>query len=480
MDQFVTRDSNAAAEAPSREPRLITWKHALTEVTGRIDSSLKHTVLQYMLRSFSEIGSYPQYVNSQTLSPSRFDHGFDAHQGNPSHPLPPLFLGGRIIHRSYISGLAFDSTGVYLAAVTNNGSLAIHDYESLICHAQGSKGDSVTAVMQLLVCPHLEAVAWNPQNQDEVACVAGYVGKLLCYDISRFSNDPSQVLKVSARAEKVESTGLSDLAFCKLGEKRILASGKKHGEMYLWDRRTNTVPQSVFSSLQHNQLNSLALTRDEQVVYAGSTSGHFLAWDLRGGRSSTAFITPGAVYNPPFATLKMQTLLEQIPALTAQTAIEMSGVQSISLNQCCEQQLAFHLVNGWSGVLDLSTLKVSHIHCPPPPWHSVEGEGDCVLRRAVLLHRKPTWLSAHSIYACPSFSSSKIKLLDFNLGPSSPHKVEATEDEALAKHVEVSTSVPVTTLAAHPLNDQFVAGTMEAAILVFGDKGEPTTSENEI
>ncbi|MCO5592959.1 hypothetical protein L7F22_046963 [Adiantum nelumboides] len=84
-----------------------------------------------------------------------------------------------------------------------------------------------------------------------------------------------------------------------------------------------------------------------QIVYAGSSSGHFLAWDLRGGRSSTAFITPGTVYNPPFVTLKMQTLLEQIPALTAQTAIEMSGVQSISLNPCCEQQLAFHLVNGW-------------------------------------------------------------------------------------------------------------------------------------
>ncbi|MCO5592958.1 hypothetical protein L7F22_046962 [Adiantum nelumboides] len=133
-----------------------------------------------------------------------------------------------------------------------------------------------------------------------------------------------------------------------------------------------------------------------------------------------------------------------------------------------------------SGVLDLSTLTVSHIHCPPPPWHSVEGEGDCVLRRAVLLHRKPTWLSAHSIYTCPSFSSSKIKLLDFNPGQSSPHKIEAPEDEALAKHVEVSTSVPVTTLAAHPLNDEFVAGTMEAAILVFGDKREPTTSENEI
>ncbi|MCO5592960.1 hypothetical protein L7F22_046964 [Adiantum nelumboides] len=262
---FSWTNSSPATGAPSREPRLTTWKHALTEVTGRIDSSLKHTVLQYMLRSFSEIGSYPQYVDSQTLSPSRFDHGLDVHQRNPSHHLPPLFLGGRIIHRPFISGLAFDSTGVYLAAVTNNGSLAIHDYESLICHAQGSKKDSVTAVMQLFVCPHLEAVAWNPQNQDEVACVAGYVGKLLCYDISRFSNDPSQVLKVSARAEKVESTGLSDLSFCKLGGKRILASGKKHGEMYLWDTRTNTVPQSVFSSLQHNQLNTLALTRDEQV-----------------------------------------------------------------------------------------------------------------------------------------------------------------------------------------------------------------------
>ncbi|KAI5073143.1 hypothetical protein GOP47_0011156 [Adiantum capillus-veneris] len=478
MDQFVTRDRHAAAEVPSREPRLITWKHALTEVTGRIDSSLKHAVLQTMLRSLSEIGSFPQYVDSQGLPHSRSEHGFRLHQSSSSQYVSPPFLGTRIIYRPYISGLAFDCKGVYLAAVTNNGSLAVHDYESLICHAQGSKKTSMMAVMQLLVCPHLEAVAWNPQNQDEVACVAGYVGKVFCYDISRVSDDPSQVLKVSANAEKVESTGLSDLAFCKLGEKRILASGRKHGEIYVWDRRINTIPQLVLSSSQHGQLNTLALTRDEQVVYAGSSSGHFLAWDLRGGKSSTAFITPGVVYNPPFAAWKMTTLLEQIPSLTAQTAIEMSGIQSISLNQGCEQQLAFHLLNGWSGVLDLSGLKVTHIHCPPPPWCSVEGEGDCVLKKAVLLlRRKPTWLSANSIYACPSFSSSKIKLLDFDLGPSSPHTVEGTEDEALAEHVEVSTSAPVTTCAAHPLNDQFVAGTIEASILVFGDKRE-STDEN--
>ncbi|KAH7432829.1 hypothetical protein KP509_07G042100 [Ceratopteris richardii] len=465
MDQFVTRP---VAEVQAHRRKLSIWSHALTEVTGRMKVSYKHGLLQSMLRSFSEIGSFPQYVDDQGLPPSIDEHGFNGHEWGLRTHVSRSYAGPRIVHKPQISGLAFDSQGVYLASVSNTGSLAVHDYESLLCSAEGlSKEEFVSPVVQLLVCPKLESVAWNPQNQDEVACVSGYVGKLFCYDISRVSERPSQVLKVSASSETAESTGLLDLAFCRLHEKRMLACGKNRGELYVWDRRTSVTPQSVYSSYQHGQLTSMDLTSDEQVVYAGNSSGYFFAWDLRGGKSSTAFIRPGEVYNPPFATWKVTRLLEQIPALKAQTAIEMSGIQSISLNRGCQQQLAFHLNNGWSGVLDLLALKMSHIHCPPPPWLYDDLEGDSRQKNANLLaQRKPTWLSANSVYACPSLSSSFIKLLNFQAGPSSPHYVEGTEDN-LAPVVQIATSEHSMTCAAHPLNNQIVAGTNGASILVF-------------
>lgn len=448
---------------------------SLAEVKGRIDSSRKQILLQRMLHSYVEIGKFPQ-LNQINEGPARRMQSFDFVRGfdiflNYSNASERDLTTRSPGQRTYISCLDFDSKGVYLVSVSSTGTLAVYDYESLYCHSQDSNNGMVMPVVQLLLHQKLQAVCWNPNNPDEVACVSSWGSKVYCYDISRVSNNPSEVLKVNSMWEKkFGSTGLFDVSFCKFNANRVLACGRD-GDIHVWDKRTSLTSQSIFSWRQGGYFNSLELARDEQVVYVGSSLGQIHAWDFRGGRSAAAFVTPSEVYNPPFATWKVATLLGRIPSLRAQTEIVMSGIQSINLNPCCDQQLAFHLNNGWSGVVDLSTFQVTHIHCPPPPWLYVERD-EGMPTDTSMLQKRPTWLLSNSVYVCGSSSSSKISFLNFKLGPDSPHHVEENVKREPISNVEMSVSEPIVACAAHPMNDDIIAGTERASILLIGHKSK--------
>uniref|UniRef100_M8C516 Uncharacterized protein n=1 Tax=Aegilops tauschii TaxID=37682 RepID=M8C516_AEGTA len=140
-----------------------------------------------------------------------------------------------------------------------------------------------------------------------------------------------------------------------------------------------------------------------------------------------------------------------------QSNIVSSEILSIDFNPSCSYQLAFHLDDGWSGVLNVNTFSVSHLHCPPPAW--LEGV-DSVLHK-----RKATWLSTSSIYAVGSSSNNGIYALDFHPDTSSTCHVDyneetkGSEENQPAENKFIPLSERVLSCAAHPLSHDIICGT---------------------
>ncbi|KAK0605342.1 hypothetical protein LWI29_025712 [Acer saccharum] len=263
--------------------------------------------------------------------------------------------------------------------------------------------------------------------------------------------------------------GLCDVAFTATDKSRLIASDT-HGMLNVWDRRMGVLPCLELTTDSRSILNSIQLHVENQIIFASGKHGSIYMWDLRGGRSSAAFQSHKEVCHPPLASLKLTTMLEKIGSLKAQSNIVPQEIHSIDLDPSSPYQLAFHLDDGWSGVLDIYNFQVTHVHCPPPAW--LNGPNNS----ADQLHlRKPSWLPTHSIYAVGSSSDHGIHLLDFYPDSSSPSHVDFNEDVSERNcHGKQNRFVPlsegVTACAAHPLNGTIIAGTKDSSLLVVSQK----------
>lgn len=176
-----------------------------------------------------------------------------------------------------------------------------------------------------------------------------------------------------------------------LNQLKLLASDP-YGVVNMWDRRMSSLPCLELRTNSFGTLNGIQLHADNQIVFGAGKHGIIYLWDLRGGRASAAFQSHKEVFNDPLASLKLAPMLEKIGPLKAQSDIIPKEVHAINFDPSCPHQLAFHLDDGWSGVLDIYNFQVTHIHCPPPAW--LDGSN----RSADLSYlRKPSWLPSHSV-----------------------------------------------------------------------------------
>lgn len=492
MDTFVVRQDKSTPFNPKPLKRP-GWEGGMREIEGRLSFTRRRNLLSLLLRSYQEIGIFSH-------SDSSFGHQSTVHL-NPTQEFVPVEIfphgRGNLRGREWISGVEFDSKGVYLASVTNIGCLSVHDYETLYCkstsnqtkHGKKEKDfrDDTKPILHISTHEKLDAVHWNPTNQDEVGCVSERSSKILLFDIACMSLEPSEVLKrkpKSSLLQNMEHIGLSDMAFSHSDKFRILACGLD-GNLHLWDRRASKFSCSVMSVPSPiSPLSSLQLTSDEQVAIVGSKYGNVYAWDLRGGRTSAAFLSHKEVYHPPLVTIKIASLLEKISSLKAQTEIGSSGIESINVDPSCRYQLAFHLSNGWSGILNLNSLKVTHIHCPPPPWIK-----DNSLTMYVYHKRKPAWLPTDSIYAVGSSHGNGINFLDFSPDMKSSCYVTYDNDDFQTEIEErdehsvnhfLQASASVVACAAHPLSTSIVGGTEGGSLVLIAQNNESISGEDSL
>ncbi|KAK7404498.1 hypothetical protein VNO78_05440 [Psophocarpus tetragonolobus] len=456
--------------------RRCQWKRSLVELNGRFEHNYRHEMLDLLLRSYSEVGAFP-HLYQVDGSPCQSHMNRLVGDANGDGHLP--------FRKQGISAVDFDNKGIYLVSVTKSGCLTVHDFEALYCRIPELtclKEDESKHLMHLSLNRQLDAVRWNPLNQDEVVCASVKSNELLVFDIGYVSSDPVEVLRTRHTTTVNGSSihkGLSDVAFTS-NDTRILASDT-HGVINVWDRRMNTLPCLELASASCGTLNSIQLNADNQIIFGAGKQGLVYAWDIRGGRASATFQSLKEICHPPVTSVKLATLLEKIGSLKAQANIVPKEIHSININPSCPHQLAFHLVDGWSGVLDINNFQVTHIHCPPPAWLS-----DSYIPADLSYLRKPSWLSNCSIYLTGSSSDCGIHLLDFYPSPNSPSHVDYKEDmqQISSRNNQrnqnrfICLSEGVISCAAHPLYNTIVAGTKKTSLLVISQRQGSYRSED--
>ncbi|KDP20191.1 hypothetical protein JCGZ_07911 [Jatropha curcas] len=456
------------------------WKRSLIELKGRFEPKYRHHLAALLMQSYSEVGAFPHFYHVDGVPCQTHMHWIDS-VANADSPVP--------ITRQGISAMEFDTKihvqGVYLVSVTKSGCLTVHDFETLYSHTNGSlpssKEDESKHVMHLSLHRQLDVVRWNLAHQDEVACSSMKRNEVLIYDIGYISSEPVEVLRtkctVTVHGSEVHK-GPTDIAFTIIDKSRLIASDT-HGVVNIWDRRMGVLPCLELTTNSRSTINSIQMNAENQMVFGAGRHGIVYAWDLRGGRASTAFQSHKEVCHPPVTCWKLASMLEKIAMLKAQSAITPKEVHSIDFDPSCPYQLAFHLDDGWSGVLDIYNFKVTHVHCPPPAWLN-----DSNISADLLYLRKPSWLPTYSVYVVGSSSANGIHLLDFYPDPSSPCHVDNSED--VEKHSGtnnknkqnkfVPLSEAVTACAAHPMNGAIIAGTKHSSLLVVSQQKQSLRS----
>ncbi|EEF48857.1 conserved hypothetical protein [Ricinus communis] len=445
--------------SPKRVQRRHEWKRSLIELQGRFEPKYRHHLSALLIQSYTEIGAFPHFYHVDGV-PCQTHLNRLARAVNMDPPFPITSQG--------ISALEFDTKGIYLVSVTKSGCLTVHDFETLYCHTSVLvpclKEDESKHVLHLSLNRQLDVVRWNIANQDEVACTSMKKNEVLIFDIGYISSEPVEVLRtrrtVTLHGSDVHK-GLTDIAFTIFDKSRLIASDT-NGMVNLWDRRMGVLPYLELTSNCRSTINSIQVNVENQIVFGAGRHGTIYMWDLRGGRSSSGFQSHKEVCHPPITSWKVASMLEKIGTLKAQSAIVPKEVHSIDFDPSCPYQLAFHLDDGWSGVLDIYNCQVTHVHCPPPAWLN-----DSNISADLLYLRKPSWLPTYSIYAVGSSSANGIHLLDFYPDPSSPCHVDYSMDierHSSANNQEkqnkfVPLSEAVTACAAHPINGAIIAGT---------------------
>ncbi|ESW03979.1 hypothetical protein PHAVU_011G057100 [Phaseolus vulgaris] len=459
-------------EKVQRLPRH--WKRSSVELNGRFERNYRHEMMDLLIRSYSEVGVFPHRYQVDGL-PCQSHTNRLIGEANGSDYLPYRKQG--------ISAVDFDNKGIYLVSVTKSGCLTVHDFETLYSQIPEStclQEDESKHLMHLSLGRHLDAVKWNPLNQDEVVCASVKSNEVLIFDIGYVSSDPVAVLRTRRTAAFIGSTihiGLSDVAFTS-NDPRILACDTD-GAINVWDRRVNSLPCLELRSASCGTLNSIQLNADNQIIFGAGKDGLVHVWDIRGGRASATFQSLKEVRHQPVKSVKLATLLKKIGSLEAQANIVPKEIHSININPSCPYQLAFHLNDGWSGVLDINNFEVTHIHCPPPAWLN-----DSYVPADLSYLRKPSWLSTCSIYLAGS--PCGIHLLDFYPSTNSPSHVDYKEDvQEISKRNNrrnqnrfISLSEGIISCVAHPLYNAIVAGTKKTSLLVISQKQQSFRSED--
>ncbi|KAG0469015.1 hypothetical protein HPP92_018343 [Vanilla planifolia] len=303
MIPFVAQESLRPLHRPP-------WKRSAVELIGRISTRYKHESCQMLLDLYAEVSSFGNIYNTQRDCPTHIARGVSAANQNR----PNTFI------REGITGLQFDSKGIYLASVTRSGCLTVLDFEALYCSTYGPYSslfeDETKHVLHICTSQSLNAVHWNPTNQDEVCCISRHHNVVLLYDIGYVSSEPVEVLETrKPRFSQQElHNGLSDVVFASADKSRLLASGLD-GAIYIWDRRVSNLPFVSLSSSSQSPINSIQLDVEDRVVFGASKQGIIHAWDLRGGRASFAFQSHNEVHHPLLTSLKVSSLLEKISPL---------------------------------------------------------------------------------------------------------------------------------------------------------------------
>ena len=229
----------------------------------------------------------------------------------------------------------------------------------------------------------VSSVRWNPRNQNEIVVLdrAG-AQTLKLYDINRTRGEPLRTLGVDQRVRGYFS---GDVKYFGQGQQQqyCLAVGCSDGSVVLHDART-AKSQST-SMLRSGQLSSpitsLEIVDDGRLVLAGTSRDHIHVWDVRYMSGSAVTLSAvGANKHPLLHTVNIPYEMRQVPELLDQSGyIPPCTPRALHLDPETYHRVAFHLSSGWTGVLDMARMSMTHLHAPPTV------SGDSVVQESLAL-----------------------------------------------------------------------------------------------
>jgi len=366
-----------------------------------------------------------------------------------------------------IQDLAFDDSGQLFACSVANGMIEILDFDQF--RHTSLSGDTSTAQALLAIDSRHrnDSVKWNPLNQNEIACAGVKVPDVRLYDLQVCHNSPTEVLHQNKDTNGTFSkgnvvsrdrcSGIHQLSVSSQ-EPVIFAAGSQ-GRVFMWDRRAGCTPTGILSPARdESSVLSIAHCNRAPVLFGGTLAGNLHGWDLRTGKTVVAFTSqrvPLTGYRQlPGCPLAISDTFHMLPDLASQTNILTSGVSSLSFDPSNNERLGFLLNCGWSGVLDLYTQQLTHVHCPP----SREAFDTC----------KGEW--THTSAAFLVADQQGIRFLDFGLCPWARCRVDSLSLDATCSDMQGAKYIMdgAATFSAHPVTDELVIGTNDGTILLAG------------
>lgn len=366
-------------------------------------------------------------------------------------------------NQGIIKDVSIDDTGQLFAFASSDGTLDVWDFDCFRTHSLDGTLDDVRGLLQIHSKHDAECIKWNPLNQNEIVCVGSMSKVVSLYDLQICQDTPTDTLFTQMKVTGTNSRGtaISRDRFIGLNQVHLsrkaplVYAGGTDGNVYMWDRRASRGPAGILSSTKDTcSVLSITTAHESPMLVGGTLAGNVHIWDLRTGKAPLAFTsqrTPLAGFRQapgyPFA---LADGFRTLPQLSMQTTVQNSGVSCLTLDPQDGKRLGFVLNCGWSGVLDLCSLELTHVHCPP--WK--DKIGPC----------KGEW--AHLSTAFLVAGLDGIRFLDFSSSPWAGCGVDSSSPNHLVSpgpatlHVSDEAGI----FALHPLSDELVIGTSSGTI----------------
>ena len=296
----------------------------------------------------------------------------------------PLRLCGSLGIRAQATAAEVDSIGELLVVGCKGGHVLVNDVQSILEAAERVDGRGIEPGLHLRLGDGsggsgvVNAVRWNPTDQNEIAVLCKS-GILSMYDINRTRGEPSKKLSLPRQSKATDVVYFpSSTSTSGSGQYCVAVADERHGVL-LFDSRTNTwnngsgsKPLCVLKSdsQRHTGARCVSIVDSGRIVLAGGgrdLDGYMNMWDLRNVSSNVA-LTFSAAPNKHahLRRLCLKTQLGRVHGLINESHfIPCTYPEFIRPDPASYYRVGVTMRCGWSAVLDLGRLELSHVHAPP-------------------------------------------------------------------------------------------------------------------